>query len=1351
MKYIRKINEYAATAPAPVKTPVKTPTRPTKKPWSPTRPPRRDDEELPGPKNTINSILSKIIKRYNSLVSGKSNEGLEDNLGIPKEYLDRIKASLPGEDIQSAMEDTKEVLELLAAIRESEKEYSDDEKKEAALNIVNDILSGQGMDVEDLDFELTILDDGDLQDAKEGTIVGKSPDEFKEIKKNIKERDPKMAKEMDIRSIQNALSQGFSSAVKDDFIMGDSEIQGVSFEDYYKFMSKSFGLYSKIPSELVHELLTKSPAIGRVKIRWDQNKDKYIIEASGYTILVLVHEMIKGVYELMSLHRQSGLDKEKQKELLGHTETQYMEREGLKYGPGLVTTFKEFFDKVEENLISDGVIEYKNPSMLAAILSKFYQLEDDLFLRVCQGIWNADDSDDVRPFDLFEMYYMEILDGDGDDDDYDDYTSPPTRGPGPSDDVQDDVLKDLLSGSGISLNLGPMEENLKYVLPFHTYKILEGYKDQLLKWSDDDGEDHMNIATYLFWFQQLTRRKPDKELEKAMTADIRGVDISNDWNNRKNIEQYKSFDELKAVVDAGRKVSPLPLVQTLATGDIGPAIAQIQKALELPQTGYYDGKTEDAIREFQKKFSEDVGEDMLKSFLQDSHYLKSSLEDNLNSEKKKLDKALSDEKISIEIKIKDIQEKIKMVTDSIRDLKSSLSGGLSKPSGKMDVATISAFMADKGITKLEGIRGDIGTFKPSGGKVILQTPNYRIWQILSEKFCIEARKGFGKTLMELGANKTIYNWCVAWDERSHYSNYRTSSHNQTIYFIENIGRSAAENNRWREFAADPQTSNIDNLGSTAGGKDSIDKEYLRWAGADQPILEDKARRFYDNYHVAVVFVNNRENEDGGDTSYWMTSASNDGEWGRPENGYPNFPFKKIADVMWPSNAVESIRSPIKDDVTTGAVQVPEKVISSNYYYVPGEKELKEIEKVMAPLPLSKVEKEERSGSSNRSVGPQEFEDMPYEEKEGYLQRDFWANHNNLMNDRNNNRISLEFWKTMPDKLKAKHLANSWTGLNDQMFMEIIDNPKLIEQHKEFIRRRLYGEAGRGGLIEHITKKTDSANNHMTLLRDLEKNILQPNEFNNLPKYDIEKKIAELGIELGKSNIKEKQKKSILNTKKSYEERLKNYHNLDVKYLSALKDGLKKIISMDPDMKKNADYNKLKKQYTFNVLGRNAKYGDPAIDKLFNKPEFNKLATDSTKVPVIKKMLVGNNPRDMKSKKIHPTVNTFLIRLVLNDVSRDPSIDKFKSIYDYVIKLDSIPEANYLFRIANEYYDFDNFAKAQSRDNVEKLYRLFDNVIDTYDKKYNGAFNKIGNDKKLAAMQRVTKTYTKGGKHTEQLG
>ena len=1354
-------------------------------------------------------ILKKIADRYNKLISKSTSESLEDNLGLDDDFMRNLKGQFSPEDLQGAMQDNRDILSLLSSIRQSESGMSEQDKKDKAMEIVEDIFKGKGFDLNKLEFKLDILNDGDLMDAK-SNIIGVPPEEFKEVKREITRENPKLKKELDVRAIQNALTQGFASSIKDDFVMGDTEIEGVSFGDYYSLMDKTFKLYSKVPKELMHQVMTQSPALGRVELVWDEDKNKYVIEASGYTILILVHEMVKGILELISMHRDPGLEAEDEEKLMSLSGTQYSEREGLQYGPGMVNKFKEFFNQVEENLLRDREIREKNPAMMLNVLSRFYKMEDDAFLRSCKAIFS--DSPD-KPYDLFEEFYLDGLRGGG-------FRRGGTDSGGPSDEgPSDDVLRDLLGGAGISLNMDPtLTESAKYVMAFNIFHILESKKDLLDKWSRS--EDRATVVNYIDLFTRLTD-KPKGQLADMLVQDIQGVRVEPNLNDRRNIEKY-DFNSLKNLVDHVVKQIKTPTVSSLKPGDINQAILKIQKSLGLPQTGFYDKPLEDAVRRFQEEFKSGFSTDydwkqlsdklartglsslkpiekiqLAKSaeFISGTEELIAQKEAELNQKiRENAEETDATERSRVEDSILVEFNKLNDIKSDLKNIKSILSGGIERPSGKLDPATISALMYSKGIDKLEGI-GGAGTLKPSGGEIIEDNENYRVYRILSHKFCVETRKQFEKVLKQLGTGEKIYNWCISWEGSSFYGTHRIQkkSEMQTIYFIENKKRTDYEFQKWEEYKNQGGSISASGTNRATG--------YLEWriangqprmsnSMAEQIINSEYNRKFYDNYHISVIFASNKQNQ--GRNSYWLVGASNNGQWGDQGN---HFMFDKIANVIWPSNEDDSIRQNTKSGTGGGTiystVQVPQEIIDQPWYHIPSSSEMEMLEnELLIPMPLSALELGSSRGIEgilrNRNVSVNDFKGLTYEQKEEWLNRNYFTDTaiTNFIDNRNRNGISSGIWKELPDALKALYIQRTiGATLTKDQLDEIRDNDRLTKNYQDFIKRRLVGEGGSGGIIDKLAG--------VNRLADLEKLALTNSDLELISQpYDfitIKKRYQELREQINNLPLDTKVSKrmAMIRELKSMKIKLDQYMNLIERYRGGLEEAMKNIKKDNPrdvldsttgaaKWKKLAKSVQLSKIYqSANALLDSKIPVTPGSDEkkmlfaeiLEQNPGISKLNSDWEKVPTEELYRIIKY-RKSNPKKANAIINKFLSMILVagEKPETDPTAlrnsDKFNkyleqitNVFNYVKNLnpENLDIIALMFKRALIYYNFMEVAKYLNESDTKKLFREYDSVLTKFPGLLKKPFNMKKSDSFKSGKVKSPKVGVQRPGHREELG
>lgn len=1360
-------------------------------------------------------MLEKIAERYNKLISKSSSESLEDNLGLDDDFMRNLKGQFSPEDMQGAIQDNRDILALLSSIRQSEAQMSEQDKKDKAMEIVEDIFKGKGFDLNKLEFKLNILDDGDLMDAK-SNIIGIEPEEFKEVKREITRENPKLKKELDVRAIQNALTQGFASSIKDDFVMGDTEIEGVSFGDYYSLMDKTFKLYSKVPKELMHQVMTQSPALGRVELVWDDNKNKYVIEASGYTILILVHEMVKGILELISMHRNPGLDIEDERKLMSLSGTQYSEREGLQYGPGMVNKFKEFFNQVEENLLRDREIREKNPAMMLNVLSRFYKMEDDVFLRSCKAIF-SDDTD--KPYELFEEFYLDGLSGGG-------FRRGGTDSGGPSDDgpsydgPSDDALRDLLGGAGISLNMDPgLTENTKYVMAFNIFHILESKKDLLDSWSRT--EDRSTVVNYIDLFTRLTD-KPKGQLADMLVQDIPGVRVEPTLNDRRNIEKY-DFNSLRNLVDHIIKQVKPPVVSNLKPGDINQAILKIQGSLGLTQTGFYDKPLEDAVRSFQEDFKSGFSTDydwkqisdklartglsslkpiekiqLAKSaeFISGIEELIAQKEAELNQKIKEnaeetdpVEKSKTEDIILVEF------NKLNDIKSDLKNIKSILAGGIERPSGKLDPATISALMYSKGIDKLEGIGGG-GTLKPSGGEIIEDNENYRVYRVLSHNFCIETRKQFEKVLKQLGSGEKIYNWCISWEGSSFYGTHRTQKTRemQTIYFVENKKRTEYEFQKWQEYK--------NQGGSISASGTSRSTGYLEWRIANgQPRMSNSMaeeidaeynRKFYDNYHISVIFASNKQNQ--GRNSYWLVGASNNGQWGDQSN---HFTFDDIANVIWPVSENDSIRRNYQSSTSGGTiystVQVPQEIIDQPWYQIPSSSEMEMLEnELLIPMPLSSLEKGGSRGVegiiSNRNVSVNDFKGLTYEQKEEWLNRNYFTDTaiTNFIDDRNSNGISSGIWKELPDALKALYVQRTiGATLKKDQLDEIRDNNRLTKNYQDFIKRRLVGEGGSGGIIDKLAS--------VNRLSDLEKLALNRSDLELISQpYDfitIKKKYQELREQINNLPLDTKVSKrmAMIRELKSMKIKLDQYMNLIERYRGSLEEAMKNIKKDNPrdvldsptghakwkNLTRNVQLSKIYQSANALLDSRiPVKPGSDEKKMLFaeilgQNPGISKLNSDWEKVPTEELYRIIKY-RESNPKKANAIINKFLSMILVSGEKpeTDPIVlrqgtgskfneylDQITNVFRYIknLKPENLSVISVLFKRALIYYNFMEVAKYLNESDAKKLLREYDSVLTKLPELLNKPYDMKKSDSFRSKDVKSTKVGVQRPGHREEMG
>lgn len=303
-----------------------------------------------------------------------------------------MKASLPKSDPMRHMQLTVEAYNLMMEIGELEKEnFTDDELKQIATDIVRKIFEGtalvkRGVSFDDFKFDLEFV---------------REPQEQEDMKKDIplapkkeKEEDESVKVEIDKRKLINALTQGFS--IQSQARMFDEDVDEIVnqidrelFNKYFEFMTKALEGHKYMDLEMFREIMfqfqkmqeeqpedeekiTPPGMIVPSVMNVDNEGGQVTIHVKSVCLILMIHEMVKGIFEVISHFGFSGMELETLKKVKSKTESLYNEQEGFVYGPILVQIFKDFYFEVENHLIKRDVITEHDTTMMYSLLRDLY-------------------------------------------------------------------------------------------------------------------------------------------------------------------------------------------------------------------------------------------------------------------------------------------------------------------------------------------------------------------------------------------------------------------------------------------------------------------------------------------------------------------------------------------------------------------------------------------------------------------------------------------------------------------------------------------------------------------------------------------------------------------------------------------------------------------------------------------------------------------------------------------------------------------------------------------------------------------------------------------------------------------
>ena len=274
-----------------------------------------------------------MIRRFSDFLNETT---LKDNPSIPSEYMDEytkfMTQKYEGENPQEFMSNINKMIRL--------QQGHENELENIAINIVK---SFYGTILDDINFDVKIVKPGDKEQIEMSQKISFEKEPNFEIKKS---GDEITKLEIDKRKIVNNIIQGESfNTFKLFQLMKDhiDEINPELSKLYNKIVDDSYTLYWRMPEEPQVRMVKDLPQFGNYfEVKYDDNN--ITIKVRALDMAALVHEMVKGVYELIA---QRGIpeDKEMAEVVLKHTDTYWDEIEDLRYGPKIASDIRDFINK----------------------------------------------------------------------------------------------------------------------------------------------------------------------------------------------------------------------------------------------------------------------------------------------------------------------------------------------------------------------------------------------------------------------------------------------------------------------------------------------------------------------------------------------------------------------------------------------------------------------------------------------------------------------------------------------------------------------------------------------------------------------------------------------------------------------------------------------------------------------------------------------------------------------------------------------------------------------------------------------------------------------------------------------
>jgi hypothetical protein len=301
------------------------------------------------------------MSEYKSIFSDKTLGKLKASSA------ESLKDMLKGKSFMQASMDS---MQLLPQIIEAEKPYRDQ-----LVELAKEILLKAYPIVEQtgIEIEAEIVEPGalNMQQSNE-------PDE-EEVEQFIEKSG------VDRRRIINAISQGASiRGTKAFYIFKDilDVMDDTLVDQYNEIIGNAYGIYdddNAIAMMLAMMSQNSASQGGESEVDWDDEEGTLVIKAKAIIFPILIHELVKGLYEILSLQGFSG-DAEKNKQIVSKVDKATNEPEDLRYG-------KFIYDALAKHIIDSP---YDPIKLRELFFIEVYKLPDTEFHEFIENSINDD-------------------------------------------------------------------------------------------------------------------------------------------------------------------------------------------------------------------------------------------------------------------------------------------------------------------------------------------------------------------------------------------------------------------------------------------------------------------------------------------------------------------------------------------------------------------------------------------------------------------------------------------------------------------------------------------------------------------------------------------------------------------------------------------------------------------------------------------------------------------------------------------------------------------------------------------------------------------------------------------------
>ena len=308
---------------------------------------------------------------YKDIFSPKTLQALKGKSG------ESYKQLIGNKSLMQAMRSSQE---LMQQIIRAEYEYRD-ELEQVAIQMVTDAYPI--IDYANIKIEAEIVDVGSLDLGNQEDNEEENEDEMENpASPDFGMDDPEKLKAK--RRIINGITQGASIRGAFGFMLFKEYLDAINPElvgKYNEILKAAFGIYDNDDAiAMMLAALEQKMNIqgGESEMEYDEETGQFIIKAQAVCFPLLVHEIVKGLYEIVGTSG-FGADKAQNQAIVGAVDKIENEPEDLRYG-------KFIYDAITK-LYNDNV-EVNDPRIRELFFAEIYKMDDNEFFDFIENAIN---------------------------------------------------------------------------------------------------------------------------------------------------------------------------------------------------------------------------------------------------------------------------------------------------------------------------------------------------------------------------------------------------------------------------------------------------------------------------------------------------------------------------------------------------------------------------------------------------------------------------------------------------------------------------------------------------------------------------------------------------------------------------------------------------------------------------------------------------------------------------------------------------------------------------------------------------------------------------------------------------